>query len=178
MQTLNSPQEPLTNPARFRSSPQGHVYGIVDDPGRDVPAVTADLLAAQIPLDGIHVYCCTEGLEALDPTGARHGLRARIVRLVQSIAYTEYRTVVESALEAGHALVGVAVDDEHAANVATILGNHGGHDMVYYGKLAWRRLGPARTALEPDGGRGGPTEGGGSKVRNTAGSSATEVTPG
>lgn len=142
METMNKPQEPLTNSADFRSSPRGHVYGIVDDPARDVPAVTADLLAAHIPLDGIHVYCCTEGVDALDPTGTRHGLRARIVRLVQSIVYThEYRTVVESALEAGHALVGVAVDDEHAADVAAILGNHGGHDMVYYGNLAWRRLG-------------------------------------
>ncbi|NND03014.1 MAG: hypothetical protein HKN91_09520 [Acidimicrobiia bacterium] len=142
MNTLNTSQEPITNPEEFRSSPRGHVYGIVDDPAQDIPAVTADLLAAQIPLDGIHVYCCTEGVKALDPTGAEHGLRARIVRLVQSITYTnEYRTVVESALEKGHALVGVAVDEEHVAKVATILGAHGGHDMMYYGRLAWRHLG-------------------------------------
>lgn len=50
----------VTNPEGFRTSPIGHVYGIVDDPERDVPAVVGELLAAHLPLDGIHVYCCSD----------------------------------------------------------------------------------------------------------------------
>lgn len=57
-------EAPAVNPAGFRASPNGHVYGIVDHPEREVPAVTADLLAAHTPLDGIHIYCCGEGADA------------------------------------------------------------------------------------------------------------------
>ncbi len=64
--------EPTTNPTGFRASPDGHVYGILDDPQTDIPAVTADLLAEHMPLDGIHIYCCSEGVDALDLTGTRH----------------------------------------------------------------------------------------------------------
>ena len=134
--------EPTTNPTGFRASPNGHVYGILDDPQTDIPAVTADLLAEHMPLDGIHIYCCSEGVDALDLTGTRHGLRARITRLVQSVGYeADHLKRIESELEAGHALIGVAVDDDRKRDVAQILHRHGGHDVVYYGGATWQRLG-------------------------------------
>lgn len=134
-------ESPDTNPQEFLTTPRGHVYGIVDDPERDVPAVTADLLAARVPLDGIHVYCCQEGLEALDPKGTSHGLRARITRMVQSMAFGNRLEQVVADLEAGHALIGVAVDDEHKGEVARVLLRHGGHDIVHYGRYTWEPLG-------------------------------------
>lgn len=140
----------VTNPNEFRASPVGHVYGIVDDPPLDVPAVTAELLAAHIPLDGIHIYCCTEGLEALDPSGFRGGLLARIRRVVQSVAYDDdHLKIIESELEAGHALIGVAVDSARKRDVAGILRRQGGHDIIHYGSFTWERLSPRGTRPSP-----------------------------
>lgn len=131
------------NPEGFRASPNGHVYGLIADPECTVPAVTADLLSQRIPLDGIHIYCSSEGVDALDLTGSRHGLRARITRMIQSFAYEDgHLHVIERALEAGEALVGVAVDGDRKGDVAKILHRHGGHDVVYYGNFTWQRLGP------------------------------------
>jgi len=147
--TPTTPQPP-TNPEGFRASPNGHVYGIVDDPEADIPAATADLLAAHLPLDGIHIYCCSEGIDALDLTGTRHGLRARINRLVQSVGYEDgHLKRIESELEAGHALIGIAVDDDRKHDVADILHRHGGHDVVHYGDYTWQRLGPHNPTSEP-----------------------------
>lgn len=145
-----SASQAVTNPGGFRTSPIGHVYGIVDNPDHDVPAVVGDLLAAHLPLDGIHVYCCREGIDALDPSGTKHGLRARITRMVQSVTYDDdHLEVIESHLEAGHALIGVAADDSNQDSVATILRRHGGHDLVHYGKLTWERLGPTSHQQHP-----------------------------
>ncbi len=142
-ETPSTDSEPAINPTGFRSSPAGHVYGIVDDPERDVPAVTAGLLTSRIPHDGIHVYCCSEGVEALDPRGKGHGLRARINRLLQSVGYEDgHRKMIEAELESGHALIGVKVDDSHKGDVAAVLRGQGGHDIVYYGKHTWQRLSP------------------------------------
>lgn len=141
--TRTSLPESQINPEGFRASPNGHVYGLVADPEHAIPAVTADLLSRDIPLDGIHIYCCNEGLDALDLTGSRHGLRARINRMVQSVAYEDgHLHAIEKALEAGEALVGVAVDGDRNGDVARILHGHGGHDVIYYGDYTWQRLGP------------------------------------
>ncbi len=149
MTDTSSPQAAL-NPEGFRASPNGHVYGIVDNPERDIPEVTADLLAARIPLDGIHIYCCSEGADTLDLTGSKHGLLARINRLVKSVAYEgDHLQRIQTELEAGHALIGVAVGNERKGDVAKILHRHGGHDVVYYGDYTWERLSP-RTATSTD----------------------------
>lgn len=133
--------QPVTNPEGFRTSPIGHIYGIVDNPEHDIPAVTGDLLTARLPLDGIHVYCCGEGIETLDPAGTKHGLRARITRMLQSVTYDDdHLKTIETELEAGHALIGVAADKDTKDTVATILRRHGAHDVVYYGPHTWERL--------------------------------------
>ena len=136
---------PITNPPQFRADPGGHVYAVFDEPTRDIPAITAGLLAAKIPLDGMHVYCCSEGVDALDPSGKGHGLRARITRMAQSVAYDDDNLAdIETELEAGHALLGVAVDEDRVTEVAAIIRRLGGHDLVHYGKHTWRRLSPKR----------------------------------
>lgn len=149
--TPSTPDVPAVNPEGFRASPNGHVYGIVDDPERDVPAVTADLLALHMPVDGIHIYCCNEGADALDLGGTKHGLLARIKRLVGSVAYEDgHLERIEAELQAGHALIGVAVGDDQGQSVASVLHSHGGHDVVHYGKHTWQRLGPQTKTASDD----------------------------
>lgn len=142
--TNDQPARPVINPEGFRSSPDGHVYGIVDRPNADVAAVTADLLAADVELDAIHVYCCDEGADRLDAAGTAHGLRARVIRMVQSVGYSsDHLERIERELRAGHALIGVAIEDDRKDEVGDILQRHGGHDIVHYGKYTWQRLGGA-----------------------------------
>ena len=63
--TAQSPPIPDTNSEEFRASPEGHIYGIVDEPLTAIPAAVAGLLATGVPIDGIHVYCCAAGARAL-----------------------------------------------------------------------------------------------------------------
>ena len=131
--------QPVINAEEFQADLTGHVFGIIDNPPIDLPAITSALLDARIPIDGIHLYCCNPGVEAFDPDGSRHGLRARITRTMQSLVYEDQMQVIEKALESGGALVGVDTDGQ-ADRIATILRDHGGHDIVHYGRYTWERL--------------------------------------
>ncbi len=139
--TPESLDVPDTNSDEFRASPAGHVYGIVDEPLEAVPAAVSGLLAAGVPLDGIHVYCCAAGARALDPTGEHGSRRERISRAVQAFRYSnDHQALIRDELEAGHALIGVAVDDADRIVVGAVLADNGGHDIIHYGKFSWEYL--------------------------------------
>jgi hypothetical protein len=48
---------------------------------------------------------------------------------------------LDRALEGGRAVIVVDVDDDRAADVATILEDHGGHDMWRLGEWSFNRIG-------------------------------------
>lgn len=144
MSTQHGASEILLNVPEFRSSSVGHVYGIVDSPGHDVPGVVSDLLRSGLSQDGIHIYCCSEGVDAVDLTGSRRCLRARITRALQTVAYEPgHLDHIEAELLAGHALVGVEVGDDARNEVAAVMTRHGAHHIAYYGPYSWMWLGPA-----------------------------------
>ena len=152
MSTQHDASEILLNAPGFRSSPVGYVYGIVDGPEDDVPAVVSDLLRSSLSHDGIHIYCCPVGADAIDLTGSRRCLRARITRALQTVAYEPgHLDHIEAELLAGHALVGVEVGDDARNEVAAIMTRHGAHHIAYYGPYSWMWLGPsALIASEPE----------------------------
>ncbi len=121
----------------FVGYPTDHVYGIVDNPAKDVPEIMGDLLALDVATEAIHVYCCQKGLEELAPSGKGYGLKARVQRILQTIGYEgEQLRRVQRELEKGHAVVGVAVDDREAKKaVAAVLHKRGGHDVHYYARF-------------------------------------------
>ena len=131
----NDDIEPTPNANRhgFVGYPTDHVYGIVDDPVNDVPAIMGELLALDVPTEAIHVYCCQHGVDELAPSGGGYGIRARIQRIVQSIGYEgEHLRRVERELNDGHAVIGVSVDDDAKGPVAAAMRKHGAHDLHYY----------------------------------------------
>jgi hypothetical protein len=48
---------------------------------------------------------------------------------------------LDKALEAGRSVILVDVDEEQAADVATVLEKHGGHDMWRLGEWSFNRIG-------------------------------------
>jgi hypothetical protein len=142
------PDPDIITSQEFQGDLTGHVFGIVDEPQTDVPAITGELLAAGVPIDGIHMYCCRSGVEAFDAEGTRHGLRARINRVIQNLVYEDQLVTIERNLTAGNAVIGVDVEDGSADRIADIFRRHGGHDIVHYGRFSWERL-SARTRHAP-----------------------------
>ena len=141
---MNNQEESNVNANRhgFVGYPTNHVYGIVDDPATDVPQIMGDLLALDVATEAIHVYCCQEGLEELSPSGEGYGLKARVQRILQAIGYEgDQLRRVERELKKGHAVVGVAVDDDDAKKaVAAVLRKRGGHDVHYYARFTIEEL--------------------------------------
>ena len=136
--TAQSPPIPDTNSEEFRASPEGHIYGIVDEPLTAIPAAVAGLLATGVPIDGIHVYCCAAGARALDPTGETGNWRERLSRSVHAFRYSnDHQQLILDELEAGHGLIGVAVDDDDRVAITAVLAENGAHDIIHYGKYTW-----------------------------------------
>lgn len=140
-----STDTPVVN--TFQNDLTGHIFGIVDNPGVDLPAITSDLFAAGLPFDGVHTYCCARGADDFDAHGADRGVMARISRVMQNLIYDDQLAVIERNLAAGHAVIGVDVDDDNADLIADIFREHGGHDIVHYGRLSWVRMSAAKRTV-------------------------------
>lgn len=129
-------QEAPLDPAPVLGDREDRIYGVVDDPADDVPALMSALMELDVDLDSVQVYRGRRGLEELSPDAEDGGMMQRIKRTLQSIGYEgRYMEMAERELKAGHALVAVAVDEEHQAPVIAAMKAQGAHDMHRYGKL-------------------------------------------
>ncbi|MGH9002643.1 MAG: hypothetical protein ACRDYV_05895 [Acidimicrobiia bacterium] len=114
----------------------------IDEPHAAAAAID-DLVAAGFDGEGIHVLCGVKGAERLDVSGRDHGLKGRIYRLVERIGdEREHLLRLEEHLLAGGLAVSVPAGDDTKGAAARILGGHGGHDMVHFGKGHFESVGP------------------------------------
>jgi hypothetical protein len=122
------------NENRFYRYPRKRVVAVVDD-DRQLQAALRDLSNRVVDLPDIDVLSGPEGARLLDRSGAGHGLRARLLRLLQWGAYeSDALSAHERALNDGHHVVYVPVRDEKAARqVAEILSGAGAHYLLYFG---------------------------------------------
>ncbi|MGH2721041.1 MAG: hypothetical protein ACRDJO_05500 [Actinomycetota bacterium] len=119
------------------------------DDVEDVKAAIEELVAAGFPKEEIYVLGGKEGAEKLDPTGEHHGLRGRLVRLLER--FGEETLLLEQHaehLERGGLTVVVPADDEQVSRAAAVAGRHGAHDMFHLGEGHWEPVGPG-PAREP-----------------------------
>ena len=125
----------------FISYPMNRVAGTIDDP-TDAHAAIAALIEAGYKLEEIDVLCGEEGMRRLDPTGKEHGLLARFQRAVlQYNSEYKYLSHHEEDLRAGHFVIMVRAEEpERRDTVKEILQSHGGHFLVFFGRLAMHRL--------------------------------------
>ena len=115
----------------------GTVVAIIDsqDEGRDaVAALSGEQFDAEL-LNG-------EQGRALLTEDQEEGLTAVLKKLALAFG-DEVRIVdrLDRALEDGRSVIVVNVDEDRAADVATVLEDHGGHDMWRLGEWSFNRIG-------------------------------------
>jgi hypothetical protein len=92
--------------------------------------------------DRIYVLCGPKGAQRLDVSGAHHGLRGRVYRLLEWMS--DEKGVLFRArdhLEAGGLVLSVPADEKRKADAARVLGAHGAHGMAHFGRDHWEPLG-------------------------------------
>ena len=118
------------------------VMALLDDE-EQVKAVIDELVGAGFPKEEIYVLGGREGVEKLDPTGEKHGLRGRLVRLLER--FGEETLLLErhaAHLERGGFSVVVPADDHQVSTASEILHRHGAHHAFHLGEGHWEPLGP------------------------------------
>ena len=130
-------------PEGLLTAPENRVMAHMDAP-EGVAAAMGDLAEAGFDREEIFVLCGAEGAERLDVSGRHHGLKGRIYRIVEWIGDEREMVLVpmQEHLAAGGLVVSVPADDDTKATAAQILGDHGGHAMVHFGKGHWEPVGP------------------------------------
>jgi hypothetical protein len=112
----------------------------------DITEVTAaidELAAAGFPKEEICVLGGKEGAEKLDPKGEKHGLRGKLIRLLER--FGEETLLLEQHaehLEGGGFSIIVPATDEQVETAADVLARHGGHHMYHLGEGHWEPIGP------------------------------------
>lgn len=117
------------------------VVAFLDGPDQ-VEAAMEELVGKGFDRDRIYVLCGPKGAERLDVTGAHHGLRGRVYRLLEWMS--DEKGILFRArdhLAAGGLVISVPADEEQKPDVARILGAHGGHGMAHFGSDHWEPLG-------------------------------------
>jgi hypothetical protein len=126
----------------FIGYPTGRLLCVVDDPSRAREA--ADQLAsAGVDRADVTVLSGPDDARRFDGTGAGHGVRARILRLVQFAMMDQLPDFAwyEAAAREGRAVVVVRVSGaERRRVVVEVLERAGAHFMNYFGRLSTEEL--------------------------------------
>ena len=129
-------------PARFIGYPTDSLLGVVPD-AETAARVAAALKASGIRDRDITVLRGEESASRFDPTGALHGLFARIRRIVSFTVMDQLPDMAwyDAAVRAGHAVVMAKVrGDDRKADAVRILREHGAHFVNYNGRFATEEL--------------------------------------
>jgi hypothetical protein len=128
--------------SRFIGYPVDSLLAVVPD-GERAAAAAAALKAAGIPDRDITILRGDEGATRFDPTGAVHGLFARLRRIVSFTVMDQLPDMAwyDAAIRAGQAVVMVRLrGDEPKAEAVRILREQGGHFVNYYGRFATEEI--------------------------------------
>ena len=123
--------------SRFIGYPTDSLLGVVDGP--DTAArVAAALKAAAIPDRDITALRGDEGAARFDPTGAVHGLVARLRRIVSFTVMDQLPDMAwyDAAIRSGKAVVMVKARGDSKEDAIRIMRDHGAHFVNYYGRFA------------------------------------------
>jgi hypothetical protein len=117
------------------------IIALLDDED-EVRKAIEELTAAGFPGNEIYVLGGKEGAEKLDPTGEAHGIRGRLLRLMERFG-EETRLLEQQAahLEKGGFGILVPATDDQVGKAWEVLREHGAHDAYHLGKGHWEPIG-------------------------------------
>jgi hypothetical protein len=127
---------------RFIGYPTDSLLGVLPDAEAAARAAAA-LKAAGVSDRDITILRGDESASRFDPTGAIHGLLARVRRIVSFTVMDQLPDMAwyDAAIRAGHAVVMAKVrGDDRKAEAVRILRDHGGHFVNYYGRFATEEI--------------------------------------
>jgi hypothetical protein len=139
----------------FIGYPTGRLLAVIDDPDAAASAV-AELVEGGLPAEDVAVLTGPDGASRFDGTGAGHGMRSRLLRVIQFVMMDQLPDFAsyEAAAREGRAVVVVrAPEAARRRAVVRTLERAGGHFMNYFGRLAteeisrWRGPEPKVPAL-------------------------------
>jgi hypothetical protein len=133
--------QPRRNEDRFYRYPKRRIVAVIDDDAQ-LDAAIRELGRAGVDRAGVNVLSGPGGARLLDRSGKSHGLRARLLRLVQRGAYeSDALRAHEQALNAGHHVVYVPVRGQgDRAKVTEVLRTAGGYYLLYFGTWSVEQL--------------------------------------
>jgi hypothetical protein len=124
--------------SRFIGYPTDSLLTVLPD-SENAAAAAAELKAAGIPDRDITILRGDEGSSRFDPTGAVHGLFARLRRIVSFTVMDQLPDMAwyDAAIRSGQAVIMVHLrGDDRKSEAVRILREHGGHFINYYGRFA------------------------------------------
>ena len=127
---------------RFIGYPIDSLLGVVPD-GTHAAAAAAALRGLGIPDRDVSILRGAEGAARVDPTGAVHGLIARLRRIVSFTVMDQLPDMAwyDAAIRDGQAVLMVRVrGDEAKAEAIKVLREQGGHFVNYYGRFATEEI--------------------------------------
>ncbi|RBY83821.1 hypothetical protein DQ238_01810 [Geodermatophilus sp. TF02-6] len=128
--------QPLRNEPGFYRYPAQQLVAVFDDQAATDDAL-ARLRGIGVDLSGVHVLSGVEGAALLDRRGTGHGLRGRLLRVLQwTSSENDTLDLHDQALRGGGHVVYVPVrGEDRKERVAESLRAAGGHNLVYFGRF-------------------------------------------
>ena len=127
---------PHRNEPGFYRYPMHQLVAVLDDRAATDDAL-ARLRGIGVDLSSVHVLSEPEGAALLDRRGRGHGVRGRLLRVLQwTSAENDTLDLHDRALRDGGHVVYVPVRGEDGKErVAEALRGAGGHNLVYFGRF-------------------------------------------
>ncbi len=128
--------QPHRNEPVFYRYPMQRLVAVLDE-GVGVDEALQRLREIGVDLSAVHVLSGIEGAALLDRRGERHGLKARLLRLLQwTSAENDTLEIHDRALrDGGHVLYVPVRGEDRKERVAEALRAAGGHHLVYFGRF-------------------------------------------
>jgi hypothetical protein len=125
--------QPRRNEPRFYRYPVGRVVAILDD-AASLERTLDGLAGAGIDVSAVNVLSGQEGARLLDRTGAVHGRRGRLLRLLQRTAYEDEALVNhDKALRLGRHVLYIRVKGKgQRQRVVDLIQSNGGYGIIHF----------------------------------------------
>jgi hypothetical protein len=87
-----------------------------------------------VDVSGVRILQGDEGARILDRTGAKHGLRSRLRRLVENLGYDqEILSLYDEGVRKGESIVAMPAGPNECTFLGQIFADHQGHSVFYFG---------------------------------------------